>query len=46
MIDKKSEGEFLEQNNNLGNIQQQTAQVICRIFFIRHGQSKDETENP
>jgi len=44
MIDKQSEGESLKQNNNFKNIQQQTQEVICRIFFVRHGVSKEEAK--
>jgi len=46
MIDKLSQGESLEQDSVLGNIQKQTQEVICRVFFVRHGQSKDEAINP
>lgn len=45
MVDKLSQGESLEQESNLGSIQKQTQEVICRIFFVRHGQSKEEYRN-
>ncbi len=45
MVEKlNTQNWWLNQDNNLGNIQKQTSQVICRIFFVRHGQSKDEAE--
>ncbi len=39
MIDKQSESESLDQNNNVENIKKQTSEVICRVFFVRHGKT-------
>jgi hypothetical protein len=41
MVDKLSQGESLQQESNLKNIQEQTQEAICRIFFVRHGETKD-----
>jgi len=35
-----------EDNNNFKNIQQQTQEVICRIFFVRHGKTDFEGKSP
>lgn len=46
MIDKISWQEPLgQENNNLASIKQQAQDVICRVFFLRHGQSEDEAKN-
>ena len=42
MVNKLSKGDSLNQQNVLENIQNHTQDVLCRIFFVRHGISVDE----